>query len=445
MTVKSTAAVTTPVATNGNKVTFNFGFEIQQSSHLQVIQSDDVTLLEIILTTGFTVSGAGNENGGFITFTVAPVTGKKITMKRNITIDQLTDLRNSGAWLPENHEASFDLLTMFVQQLEEELGRAIQVNISSGTDPATLLAQAQADAAAAAVSAAAAAVSAAEAAGSAAGVGAPAFEFFIKTTDYTPGVTTTLTLATAPTASEFLIIIFDGIVQQPTRGGSTAWSLAGSVVTFTEALPDTEEIFIISGGVASVLTPDDNTVTSVKIVDGSIINVDINAAAAIAWTKISTTGVVTLADMANIASARIIGRVTAGSGVPKALTAAQVNTFLQRPEMLPFSLGDEVTLQTTGLKLSWRMRQAFELTAIFGELTTAATGATFVMDVHLNGTTIMATNKVDILVSATDDDGTATLSTTTLAVNDLLEFYVDVIGSTLAGKGPKINFIGYQL
>lgn len=44
-------------------------------------------------------------------------------------------------------------------------------------------------------------------------------------------------------------------------------------------------------------------------------------------------GVVTLAKMANLDTARIIGRVTAGTGVPEALTPAQVRTVAELPKI----------------------------------------------------------------------------------------------------------------
>lgn len=75
------------------------------------------------------------------------------------------------------------------------------------------------------------------------------------------------------------------------------------------------------------------------------------------------------------------------------------------------------------------------------ELDTPGTTGTMVADIHLNGTTIMDTNKLDI---ETAEDGTTTASTqpdlttnpTPISAGDILTFHVDTI-HTVAGKGLK--------
>ena len=71
---------------------------------------------------------------------------------------------------------------------------------------------------------------------------------------------------------------------------------------------------------------------------------------------------------------------------------------------------------------------------------TAGTTGTMVVDVHLNGTTIMTTNKLDI---ETTEKGTQTaatqpdLTTTAVVAGDILTFDVDAIHTT-AAKGLKV-------
>ena len=129
-------------------------------------------------------------------------------------------------------------------------------------------------------------------------------------------------------------------------------------------------------------------------------------------------------------------------------TAAQKNLALQRIEHLPaLVLGNESTAlsaSTSVAKIRWTIRQAFELTAVHGECTVAPTDDTMELDVHVNGTTIL-TGKIDILTGTREDDGTVALATTTLAAGDVIEGFVDVIGSTIAGAGAKIQLLGYQL
>jgi hypothetical protein len=71
---------------------------------------------------------------------------------------------------------------------------------------------------------------------------------------------------------------------------------------------------------------------------------------------------------------------------------------------------------------------------------TAGTTGTMVVDIHLNGTTIMTTNKLDI---ETTEKGTQTaatqpdLTTTSVSAGDILTFHVDAIHTT-AAKGLTI-------
>ena len=117
-------------------------------------------------------------------------------------------------------------------------------------------------------------------------------------------------------------------------------------------------------------------------------------------------------------------------------------------ETIIIAASDETTLLETGQnKVTFHMPYNFTLTDIFATLTTAATDATFIADVHDDGTTIMTTDKLDIETGefSTRTAGTApALTTTVIAVNSVMTVDIDTIGSTLAGKGLKVYLIGYQ-
>ena len=103
-------------------------------------------------------------------------------------------------------------------------------------------------------------------------------------------VTSGTTNAITPAAANTLLVSYGGVIQKPNSGTSTS-GITGFIVDGSRfktapnlaAAPD----FILyqeSGGIGE---PSDNTVTSAKIVDGAIVNADINASAAIAGTKIN--------------------------------------------------------------------------------------------------------------------------------------------------------------
>ncbi len=72
---------------------------------------------------------------------------------------------------------------------------------------------------------------------------------------------------------------------------------------------------------------------------------------------------------------------------------------------------------------------------------TAGITGTMIVDIHLNGTTIMATNKLDILTTekGTQTNGTQPdLTTTAISAGDILTFHIDAIHSGTAATGLKI-------
>jgi hypothetical protein len=117
-------------------------------------------------------------------------------------------------------------------------------------------------------------------------------------------------------------------------------------------------------------------------------------------------------------------------------------------ETIMVALGDEstaLTASTSVRKTSLRMPYAFTLTDIMATLGTAGTGATVIMDVHMNGTSIMTTDKCDIETGEFTTETATTppaLTTTALTANALIELFVDQVGSTIAGASPTVYLIG---
>jgi hypothetical protein len=105
-----------------------------------------------------------------------------------------------------------------------------------------------------------------------------------------------------------------------------------------------------------------------------------------------------------------------------------------------FALSDETTALTTGTKLTWYPPYAVTLALVYASVTTAPTDATLIVDIHLNGTTIMTTDKIEIETTEFHSSDAATqpaLTTTAVAQFDKVEIIVDQIGSSVAGAGLK--------
>ena len=130
MTVSST---TTKVSASGDGSTaaFNYTFKIFADSEMQVIiRSSTGTETTKTLTTHYTVSGAGNDGGGTVTFTSGniPASGETVVLRRNLQLTQGTDYVENDPFPAESHENGLDRLTMITQGIQEELDRAFKVS-----------------------------------------------------------------------------------------------------------------------------------------------------------------------------------------------------------------------------------------------------------------------------------------------------------------------------
>ena len=106
-------------------------------------------------------------------------------------------------------------------------------------------------------------------------------------------VTKGTSTAVTPSNAEILRVSINGVMQQPNDGSgqgdmTEGYVVSGTDIIFDSAPPSGATYFIINmGATIAIGTPGDNTVTSAKIVDGTIVNADINASAAIAASKIA--------------------------------------------------------------------------------------------------------------------------------------------------------------
>jgi len=109
-------------------VSLPFLFPIFDQDDIDVILVDSTTLVETTLVRGTDYSvtllydGAG---GGTVTLVSAIPTGSTGYVKRVLDETQEIDLKNQGDWFPEQHEEAFDRAVMLIQQLQEQVDRAM--------------------------------------------------------------------------------------------------------------------------------------------------------------------------------------------------------------------------------------------------------------------------------------------------------------------------------
>ncbi len=96
-------------------------------------------------------------------------------------------------------------------------------------------------------------------------------------------------------SAQQLLVSINGVIQKPTSGTgqpSQGFAIDGNDIILSDAPATGSDFFIVTYASLALAEPSDNTVTSAKIVDGSIVNADINASAAIARTKLANVDVV---------------------------------------------------------------------------------------------------------------------------------------------------------
>lgn len=120
-------AVTTETSEStytGNAVTVAFatGFRFLNNSEVTVTKAlsgaSPVTQTEGV---HYSLTGAGNDAGGTVTFIVAPAAASTITITRDVPFTQTTAFRTQGAFSPATHENAFDEAAFRDQQLDRRL------------------------------------------------------------------------------------------------------------------------------------------------------------------------------------------------------------------------------------------------------------------------------------------------------------------------------------
>jgi hypothetical protein len=130
MTVSSTT-VKNSYSGNGSTTEFAYTYRIFADSDLQVIiRSAAGTETTKTITTHYTVAGAGDANGGSVTFTVGnvPTATETVVLRREVPQTQAIDYIANDPFPAESHEEGLDRATMNIQQLQEEVDRSIKLS-----------------------------------------------------------------------------------------------------------------------------------------------------------------------------------------------------------------------------------------------------------------------------------------------------------------------------
>lgn len=113
---------------NGSQTVFPYTFKVFAASDMEVYVGGQ------ILTSGYTVSDVGNENGGNVTFDTAPVTGTgNVALVRAIPLTQGVDLVQYGKFDAEVIEEAFDKAAIRAQQQDALRESALRISVADPT------------------------------------------------------------------------------------------------------------------------------------------------------------------------------------------------------------------------------------------------------------------------------------------------------------------------
>ncbi len=128
MTISSTTARNDYVGTDA-LATYSYTFKIFIDEDLLVTTKDlsDVETT-LVVDVDYTVTDAGETAGGTITLTAGNLaTGYTLTIRRNRSLTQETDIRNQGDFFPEVHEDEFDSQIMIDQGQQDLIDRSLKL------------------------------------------------------------------------------------------------------------------------------------------------------------------------------------------------------------------------------------------------------------------------------------------------------------------------------
>lgn len=131
-------------AGDGATTAFSVPFYFLDQTHLQVVLKSATGSETVqVLTTNYTVAGAGVPAGGTVTMLAAPASGTTLTIARNVPFTQEIDYLANDPFPAETHERAIDKLTMQAQQLKDSLTRSLRGPVSDAAALGELVPAAQ--------------------------------------------------------------------------------------------------------------------------------------------------------------------------------------------------------------------------------------------------------------------------------------------------------------
>lgn len=107
---------------DGLQSEFIYPFPIFKDADLEVY------IDEVLQTTGFSITGAAQTEGGSVIFDTPPASNEIITLRRYLVVERTSDFAEGGAFHAQVINQELDYLVAIAQQNAEELDRVLAIN-----------------------------------------------------------------------------------------------------------------------------------------------------------------------------------------------------------------------------------------------------------------------------------------------------------------------------
>jgi len=119
---------------NGSQTVFSYPFPIFADDDLEVWLNTTR-----LAASAYAIAGAGTSDGGAVTLAAAPAAATLVTLRRRLTLRRTSDFHDDGIIRAKVVNDEFDYQTMSVQQVAEDVERAVKrAHTSSSTADLTL-------------------------------------------------------------------------------------------------------------------------------------------------------------------------------------------------------------------------------------------------------------------------------------------------------------------
>lgn len=105
---------------DGSRVAFTYPFPIFQASEMEL------RLDGVVISGGFSVTGAGSSEGGSVILATPPASGSTVTLRRRIRVERSTDFQDNGVLRARTLNDELDRIVATLQEQREDLSSTLR-------------------------------------------------------------------------------------------------------------------------------------------------------------------------------------------------------------------------------------------------------------------------------------------------------------------------------